>query len=97
MFICLYVYIHISELFWINTNQLPLPLSPNAAMTKLSIIACLLVATAVRECIGALKSPGTSMKGFTPDMHGNTGLTWPLTPETWQPHFEEATFTSTRV
>ena len=37
------------------------------------------------------------MKGFTPDIHGNIGLTWPLMPETWQPHFKETTFTSTRI
>ena len=35
------------------------------------------------------------MSAFTLDTHGNTGLTWPLMPETWQPHVKETTFTST--
>ena len=32
---------------------------------------------------------------FTPDIRGNIGLTWPLMPETWQPHFKETAFAST--
>ena len=31
------------------------------------------------------------MNGFTPDIHGNIGLAWPLMPETRQPHFRETT------